>query len=235
MTKKAQKVGLEYFQRYKDIHENASAIMFGNGPTLKQFVDKKENTSIIRAGLNEIIFTDIDIDYFFLGDAGDKNLTKDMQAYHDYFPKKQKFVGLDPRDFLNFQLYLDGGLVDKAIHYDCHVDRSRGGYDAMAKDLSSSPMPRLGSISFEVLQFLLYTGVKKIFLVGHDCDYRFGTFTGENVNLTDVAHGGSIKLLNSWNHAKNFIDKEYPEVEIYSVNPVALTIFPAVDQAEVWK
>jgi len=233
MTQKAQKVGPEYFQRYKNIHEGASAILFGNGPTLKQFNDKKENTSIIRAGVNEIIFTDIDIDYFFLGDAGDKNLTKDIQAYHDYFPKRQKFVSLDPRSFLNFQHFLDGELVDKAIHYDCFVDRSRGRYDPMVKDIASAPMPRLGSISFEPLQFLLYAGIKKIFLVGHDCDYSYGTFTGGNVNLTNG--GRSVKVLNSWEWAKKFMEKEYPEVEICSVNPVALNLFPTVHQPEVWK
>ena len=233
MTQKPQKVGPEYFSRYRNIHEGASAILFGNGPTLKQFNNKRENTSVIRTGVNEIIFTDIEVDYFFLGDAGDKNLTKDIQAYHEYFPKRQKFVSLDPRDFLNFQHFLNGGLVDKAIHYDCYVNRPGGQYDPMVKDIASAPMPRLGSISFEPLQLLLYTGVKKIFLVGHDCDYSYGTFTGGNVNLTNG--GRSVKVLNSWQWAKSFMDREYPEGEVYSVNPVALELFPVIDQSEVWK
>ena len=232
MTQISKKVGPEYFTQYKAIHAGAKAILFGNGPTLKKFNDRKEEKSIIRAGVNEIIFTDIDVDYFFLGDAADKNLTKDIQAYHDYFPKKQKFVSLDPRPKLNFEHFLDGNLINQAIHYDCHVQRTGGRYDPMVKDLSSAPMPRLGSISFEPLQFLLYTGVQKIFLVGHDCDYSFGTFTGANVNLTNG--GRSVKVLNSWNHAKNFMDREYPNVEIYSVNPVALDIFPVVEESEIW-
>lgn len=232
MTQVSKIVGPKYFLKYKGMHKDATAILFGNGPTLKQFNDRKEEESIIRTGVNEIIFTDIDVDYFFLGDAADKNLTKDIQSYHDYLPKRQKFVSLDPRPALNFQHFLDGELIDKAIHYNCYVNRPNGKYDPLVKDLSSLPMPRLGSISFEPLQFLLYTGVKKIFLVGHDCDYSFGTFTGGNVNLTNG--GRSVKVLNSWIHAKKFIDKEYPFVEMYSVNPVALDIFPVVEQSEVW-
>ena len=91
-------------------------------------------------------------------------------------------------------------------------------------------MSCVASISFEALQFMLYTGVTKIYLVGHDCDYTEGTFTG---TPTGRWHDAGYYIHKYWKVVKEWVEVHYPEVEIYSINPVGLSIFPTIIEEEI--
>ena len=73
------------------------------------------------------------------------------------------------------------------------------------------------SVAFGAFHFALYTGAKKIYLVGIDNSLN-GYFKKEHTQeflCTD-------SILDGWQKAKSFIEEFYPDVEIISVNPVGL-------------
>jgi hypothetical protein len=98
------------------------------------------------------------------------------------------------------------------------------------KDISEGSMSCVASISFEALQFMLYTGITKIYLVGHDCDYSEGTFTG---TPTGQWHNAGYHIHEYWKVVKEWIEINYPHVEIYSINPVGLKLFPTIIEQEI--
>jgi hypothetical protein len=77
---------------------------------------------------------------------------------------------------------------------------------------------------------MLYCGVKEIFLVGHDCDYSNGTFAKIMIGKQQNA---DYYILRYWSIVKEWIEENYPDVKVYSVNPVALHIFPTIQQKNI--
>ena len=114
-----------------------------------------------------------------------------------------------------------------------------------AKDLTKEYIFGHG-VSFRAIQFILFTGIRRLYLVGADCSafsrgpnldtdmdtYHFydGNKIGnvenpENavdseIEIQDVHRGISYK--EDWIELKKFKEKEYPDVEIVSVNPLYL-------------
>ena len=78
-------------------------------------------------------------------------------------------------------------------------------------------LPDLGSSIFSAAYFALYTGVKKIYLVGCDCSNQgHWDDTEQTGNCMNI-------LPRNWNTFKEFVKTFYPDVEIISINPVGLT------------
>ena len=224
------------FGPYKNKHLNTSAVFFGSGPTILDFDFNRIPDGFLRFGTNDQIFLDgIDLDYWFMGDALPQVPSKfyeRLNEYNDYTPKKQKFVrycmwednrrisipgiGEVPR---NGQLPLN---LKNTKYYMCD---SGGNPDVCLfnKDLGIGKMLAVSSISFEVLQFILHTGVKNIFLVGHDCDYSNGTFAKIMIGKQQRA---DYYIHRYWKVVDEWIKENYPNVNIFSINPVALDIFP---------
>jgi len=231
------------FGPYKNIHQNSSAFFFGSGPTILNFDFENIPKDFLRFGTNDQIFLEgIDLDYWFMGDAmpqiPDKFYNK-FEVYNDYNPKKQKFVrycnwedsrkisvpgwGEVPR---NGQLPLN---IKNAKYYIC----DSGGNPSNClfnKELSEGNLTAVASISFEVLQFILYAGIKNIFLVGHDCDYSNGTFAKIMIGKQQQA---GYYIHRYWNIVNAWIKENYPDVKIFSINPIALGIFPEVSLNEL--
>jgi hypothetical protein len=210
------------FRQFKDAHMGESCVLFGTGPTLRLYVDDKD---IVKIGSNEMVFSDISLDYYFIGDSQPKKPEKYLekeQFYIDYKPRIQKFVrfqnwsenGRMPT-YLKHSIYYKGALS--------HKKRKK-----FKKDIHVSPFLCCCSISFEMFQFALYTGVSKIYLVGQDCDYSKGTFATPSDTDKPITENDMLKY---WKLAKIFASENYPDVEIYSVNPVGLTgVFETVEQ-----
>ena len=230
------------FGEYYNIHHGSSAILFGSGPTILEFNSGQTPSSVLKYGVNDQIFLNLDLDYWFMGDAMPQVPSKFYDRfieYNDYKPNKQKFIrycnwsddrkitipgwGNVPR---NGQLPLN---MKNSKYYICD---SGGNPDhcLFKKDISKGNMTAVASISFEILQFMLYCGVKKIFLVGHDCNYDKGTFAKIMIGKQQ---GADYWISRYWGIVKTWIEENYPAVEIYSVNPVALDIFPTIEQNKI--
>ena len=83
------------FAEYHNKHYGAKAILFGSGPTILKFDDVGVSEDVLRFGINDQIFLDLNLDYWFMGDAMPQNPSKfyeRFQEYDDYQPNMQKFV-----------------------------------------------------------------------------------------------------------------------------------------------
>jgi len=201
------------FKNLKGRHKGEVAFFFGSGPTIKKFDIANAEGSIL-VGVNETIFAGFQLDYLFVGDGADWKFRNRIKDFHAYEPRIAKYIGIDPRKNLDITKRIPGS-VQGAIHYNTKL---RGDFSA---NLEKDPVGRWGSISFDVMQILAFMGFQKIYLIGHDCDYKSGTFyTKFNGGNNDKS-----KLLSHWNKMKNFLDEQYTELEVVIVNPVALNIF----------
>jgi hypothetical protein len=230
------------FAEYHNKHEGASAILFGSGPTILEFNSGQVPSDVLRYGVNDQIFLDLNLDYWFMGDAMPQVPEKfynRYKEYNEYKPNIQKFV--------RFQVWEDNRVIDvppygelprsgqmparmkHAKYYACDSD---GNPDTcmFKKDITDGALIAVASISFEVLQFMLFSGIKKIYLVGHDCNYDKGTFAKIMIGKEQQA---GYWIARYWGIVKGWIEENYPDVEIYSINPVSLNIFPTADQNNI--
>jgi hypothetical protein len=201
------------FENFRNKHLGETVFFFGSGPTLRKF-DLSHAKNAKRVGVNETIFFDSNLDYFFTGDAADPKFYSKIDEFNKFEAKLGKFVGVDQRDDLNIPKRIPGS-VHNSLHYHTKL-RAEFTTDPTVEDVA-----RWGSISFDVMQILPFMGFRKIYLVGHDCDYSDGTF----YTKFGSGPGERDKLLDHWKKIKIFLDKSYPDLEVLSVNPVALTIF----------
>lgn len=232
------------FAEYKNKHLGQSAILFGSGPTILDFNSGQVPPDVLRYGVNDQIFLNLNLDYWFMGDAMPQIPSKfydRFQEYNDYEPNMQKFIRVcnwpDNREITvpgwgnvprNGQLPYG---MKNSKYYMCD---SGGNPDhcLFEKDISVGNLTAVASISFEALQFMLFCGIKNVFLVGHDCNYDKGTFAKYMIGKQQ---GADYWILRYWRIVKDWIDQNYPDVKIYSVNPVALDIFPTVETSNIGK
>lgn len=77
------------------------------------------------------------------------------------------------------------------------------------------------STIFHVLQFVLYTGVSKVYLVG--CDAGKGYVELQDHALENHRNGKERKsMLKEWKVAYDFVRSEYGNVNITVLNPIGL-------------
>ena len=87
-------------------------------------------------------------------------------------------------------------------------------------DISVSPMKSYGTTMFCAFQFALWTHPKRIYIVGADCS------SGGHVEGIDYSKAQNEVdysfLIEPWKMSKEFSEAFYPDVEIFSINPVGL-------------
>lgn len=209
------------FLPYKDKHLGQTCIIYGTGPTLKKFEGVDE--SVIHIGVNEIVKYRQVMDYYFIGDPGNKSrgFLSEPEVYNEYKPNLAKFcrhprhvgwwIGKMPLGMKYTQYYLTNAIAFKRP-------------DIKTSDFSKDIVVQLtdgASIVFEAFQFALYSGFKKVFLVGMDCDYTKGTFNcGNKDNI-----GAENLMLEMWKKFKKFADREYNDVNIITINPKGMRYF----------
>lgn len=80
------------------------------------------------------------------------------------------------------------------------------------------------SVIFVALQFILYTGVKNLNIVGCDVDGGYNAATVTKVGRAKGTKGVSDpeRILRVWHEAKAWCDREYSDRRIHVVRPVGL-------------
>ena len=81
------------------------------------------------------------------------------------------------------------------------------------KDFSQEYVGDYRGTVFSALQFAIYTGSKDIYLVG--CDCSTGHFYSQKKDKLNY----QVKI---WKKIKKILSRKYPDVRVYSVNPVNL-------------
>jgi len=224
------------FKPFKDVHKGKSAAVIGCGPSLSEYDGSK---NIIHIGCNEMIYSpELTLDYHFVGDAQvgwpnrDKTFYKDPEAYNNYRPRIQKFIRDHPSSECSVLNVTGGVPVKHAIHYDVcppWFNNSRfvgERQQQFQKDIVNNYMYSRMSISWEMMQFALWTGVEKIYLIGHDCSYAKGSI--HNPHIRNYDGKPRQPLIDKWKDMKLWISEKYPNVKVMSINPDAMTHFDEV-------
>ncbi len=199
----------------KDIHKNETAIFFGSGPSINKF-DFESITNEIIVGVNETILLPIQLDYLFVRDFANSRVEALKKELNKYEAKKKKFVGVDNRPN-------HGGSIKGAYYYKTITKKNKKDIQPLTLDLAKKDIAIWGSTSFDVMQFLFWMGFKKIYLVGHDCNYSNGT-----IGVSSKLGGVTQKIINQWIALRKWKEENYSEVEIFLINPVSLKtdVFP---------
>lgn len=208
------------FPRYKNIHDNATAVLIATGPTLLHY--KKINKYIHIAVNNAYKY--IEPDYWFAIDG--QNIAA---GYAELM--LTKFIKFYGQCITPYPLHYYRSNDKNTVYHipDCVIDNSINAHKfyfdhpslRINRDIESQPLPDLGSCVFSALYFAIYAGIKKIYIVGCDCACN-GYFNGAKQKQEWVNGSVTAKLLKGWNIFKEHVEIFHPDVELISVNPVGL-------------
>ena len=204
---------------YRNVHSGRSAVLFLSGPTLAKFGEPEPD--LITCGVNTVLFHRPNLDYYFIQDVGKgahKNSYVNRKAEYDAFkPRIAKFYGNTLCKSLT-----GGGSIPYQFTHAPIIKQGRAKIEDpkvpadFSADLANKPPAAAGSVAFPALQFLLWTGVKKIYIVG--ADIKDGRRIGEKPTQDYVKQNH----LGRWQEFEKWVGKAYPDVEIEPVNPVGL-------------
>lgn len=223
------------FKQFRKRHKGQTAILFGTGPSINYYTPIKEvDGPYVKVGVKSILGReDIRLDYYFCGDINPRS-QPDLDRIADYPIGIEKFGytlvdGKSDPAWLNDQQAKALGLQTFEISKNILFER----------DISHNYLVNR-SITFPALQFILYTGVTRIYLVGHDCSNYLSY-----IDTRSRARGKVVtfhdKMIEMWTWAKEWMAKDYPKVEVISINPVHLRkLFPHEYQSDkikkaLWK
>lgn len=205
---------------YRNVHSGRSAALFLSGPTLAQYVEPEPD--LVTCGVNTVIFHFTDLDYFFIQDVGkvehSNSYVNRKDDYDSFKPRIAKFYGntlcssLVHDSAISYQ-FTHGPIIN---HKSARIEDPSVPADFSA-DLASKPPAAAGSIAFPALQFLLWTGVKRIYIVG--ADITDGRRIGEDKPMQNYMQQNH---LGRWKEFEEWVGKAYPEVTIVPLNPVGL-------------
>ena len=209
---------------YRNAHEGRSAVLFLSGPTLEQYEEPEPD--LITCGVNTVMFHRQDLDYFFIqdvGKAGHKHSYVSRKEEYDAFkPRIAKFYGVTLCRALK-KAASDAGATPYEFTHGRIINTKRARIEdpAIPADFSADLANKLpaaaGSIAFPALQFLLWTGVKKIYIVG--ADIKDSRRIGEVKAMQDYV---AQNHLGRWREFEEWVGEAYPDVEIVPLNPVGL-------------
>jgi glycosyltransferase involved in cell wall biosynthesis len=203
-------------------HEGKSAVLFLSGPTLADY--KAPETDLVTCGVNTVMFHRQDLDYFFIQDPGKKNhknsYVNRKDEYDSFKPRIAKFYG-NGKGLR--KLLAGGGAIPYEYTHAPIIELNGARIEdpnipaRFSSNLASKQMAAAGSIAFPALQFLLWTGVKRIYIVG--ADITDSRRIGEGKSGQDYVRQNH---LGRWKEFEEWVKYEYPNVEIRPLNPVGL-------------
>jgi len=186
---------------FRDRHTNQTGVLLCNGPTRDLVPIPVECVTL---GLNNVVPTR-HVDYLFAfdkGQAGGSGWLHNQQAIDGAVCGIQKFYGFN-RLAPNFGPPENSVAFAKAKRIEWTGTPT---YKArpLVRDVGRYPFGSSSSAVFMTLQFALYAGFERLYVVG--CDG--GSTLGHNKNI-----------LREWVVAQEFVRSNYPNTEILLVNP----------------
>jgi hypothetical protein len=153
--------------------------------------------------------TELNIDYYFFGDKNDKSI-----LYEDKIAKLQatKFGLIYQSGIILPDKTYDVDFCKKAKAYPLCISYDHG----FQKNIGDYPLYRCSTM-FPCLQFALWTGATKIYVVGMDC-------TEVHSFMDNRVRGGGQNLMAKMpehlGRFKHFKASSYPKATIIHINPV---------------
>ena len=214
-------------KKFENKHLNETCYIFGCGPTVNNF---KEIEKGVYIGGNRIIKNKQIKDklgYYFFGHKYFNNIINEDGSNNkndiDALPSKLNKFALLTLDNCYHNTY---GFTD-----DAEQVKQLAAINAIPCDLTTthiykdiSKFPFINhSIPYPMVQFALYAGFKKIYIVGCDCTIpcnsnQYNEFWKPiHNNIRSDRH-----LLEWWLKIKNFRDSIYPDAKLININPIGL-------------
>lgn len=230
MRNRISEINREHIKPFYNKHLGETCVVMGTGNTLNQYTPID---NAIHIGVNSAIhFKKLNLDYLFVMDYSPVDIHKtsptifsgDVTAFQNYVPKIQKFYGQsfgEPSGLVNNFLHTQGiprNMFDRHAKPFEIID-FRASID-MKKDVGEYCFGNSFSTIFVALQFALFTGCKRIVLVGVDC-------YGSNFVLDRHIQVDNSKLIQTWKYVKEWMKREYPDVIVEVIRPIGLRdVFP---------
>ena len=197
------------FSEFKATLEDKNFVLLATGPTVNYF---HPITNAVYGGCNKAFrLSDYKLDYLFMQDwLAIKDYIKEIQSLDcikflgSFFYNAYKHIFLPEDEFVkysNVRRYYSGAPVQDNIY----------------PNIAAYPLYDRYTVAHIVLQFALYAGAKKIYLVGCDTS-NSGYFDKSSLPIPLNIKG----ILAGYKKIKEFASVYYPETEIISVNPVGL-------------
>lgn len=211
--KKFLSSNLNYMQAFTSYKNKFNrVVLVGAGSSINKFqrIDDAVYIGVNRSFLSE----KVRLDYLF---AQDK-FPEGMKEANNYKKGEcKKFYGVIPystRYLQNFVLNTFGPDDEDVKEASATLYFLKPGFfHNIEQNLDKKPFGDLKGTVFTALQFALYAGAKEIYLVG--CDCSSGHFYSDQKKLLNY----QIKI---WEQMKKIVSRKYPNVKIFSVNPVNL-------------
>ena len=218
------KINFKYLRKYKGLHKNSTGVALCYGKSLDLYKHKSKDEAqrtVIVAGNNLVFRSGVPIDYLFLGVAG-----RGRRSGYDtsYFPNKKEidaFSSCRKKFFVTYRnekrnlSILPPKRDTLAERYEVNKESD------FTSQLDTLPFGMRGSTTqmHVVMQFLLFTGMYKIILVG--CD---SSNTGYAKKIKFKKHGIQkfVRAGTGWEIMAKFINTEYPQTTVTVHNPVGL-------------
>lgn len=231
-NKLAELLHPQIFLKYKDINKGQDVVLFACGLTAN-FFEKIPNCKYV--GINRALYNaKIKFSQLFMHD--DEFIRENEELLKNYDAEKFCAFHTNEKNAKEFKTVTERLKVIQA-HRFIISDPGRGYVgtsvpDVINPDISKGMLyDRGGGTVFSALQFILYTHPKRIYLVGCDCTSEGYFYSLKNnkgpipAYWTDPRQGKNIllsKLKKLWLEASYVLQDMYPDIEIISVNPVAL-------------
>lgn len=198
-------------------HEGKDFVIVASGPSGEKYKSPIEGAVHIAVNRSYQL-SHIKFDYLFIQDIS--GARKYVEGIADYRKGEcVKFYGITGIERDNVNLIMSDDHLRKAgaLRYYSALRNAVPDEVRFPYDLSTQPLGDYGSIALPAIQFALWAGAKRIYLVGCDNSQNGYAFGGEEQNslALDLTTRGFVGI-------KEFAARYYPEAEIVSINPVGL-------------
>ena len=204
------------FAAYKNKHLGETVVILGAAPTLSHFDPLPHATYI---GMNTAFdYEKVQLDYFFCIDNIRIPALKDIQKFKNstcpkFFGQHSDFTAI-PIDRLE-KWHIPTSFIEECNNAHLFYFAQYGKYPT--RDISALPLNCFNASGvFTMLEFALWCGFKKIYVVGCDCTLG-GHFNDEKGNPKLHQH-----LIRAWHLFADYTKIFHPSVKIISVNPIGL-------------
>jgi len=192
------------FAEFRGYYHGKTVAVIASGPSMNYYTQLR---SIPHIGVNNTIFRkDLHLDYHFMWDY-EPGKTEMLKNYNCV-----KFMGRNEWDSVDYK-------IPEFIFEENHARRFFSGRPShyIYADLEHYPLMGFHSIVFSAIHFAVFTRPKTLLLIGCDCEAN-GHFDGDTAQIAPW-----ISLWRKgYEKFKTFVNWNYPDMEVISVNPVGL-------------
>tara|TARA_Y100001972_G_C7667231_1_gene337816 strand:+ start:441 stop:1118 length:678 start_codon:yes stop_codon:yes gene_type:complete len=220
-------------KKYKGLHKKEAAVILATGPTLDDFsFDLIPENNFKTIGVNSILYKNINLDYYFCAQDPSKEKNHKHKDLEKKDPLFQRILKIKNKT----QIFCADGYKEENSSHQNHqeffseTEREKMNCETYSlthnlifeEDLSQCSLLN-HSIVFPAVQFAMYCGFSKVYLVGCDCGGG-GSYIEKNSKNSDL-NG----FINIWGQIKYYRYKLYKETELISINPIGLKdVFPYI-------